>query len=123
MDMYLLKFPYRKILQPLAGKLGWLHPDIGIPFAKWCSSSSRNHTSNRDYGSDDEYTAFAENKFKEGIDHVIMGHTHRPMLQTFENGKTLVNTGDWIRSFSYAKLENGKLTLEKLENLKIKGRF
>jgi archaetidylinositol phosphate synthase len=28
MDMYLLKFPYRKVLQPLARKLGWLHPDI-----------------------------------------------------------------------------------------------
>ena len=28
MDLYLLKFPYRKILKPLALKLKWLHPDI-----------------------------------------------------------------------------------------------
>ncbi|MFC1564619.1 UDP-2,3-diacylglucosamine diphosphatase [candidate division KSB1 bacterium] len=93
----------------------WIHPDIGIPFAKWCSHSSRNHTSNRDYGSDDEYIAFAEEKFKEDIDHVIMGHTHRPKMHTSQGGKILINTGDWIRSFSYAKYENGSLTLEKLE--------
>lgn len=28
MDMYLLKYPYRKILKPTALKLKWLHPDI-----------------------------------------------------------------------------------------------
>jgi phosphatidylglycerophosphate synthase len=28
MDMYLLKFPYRKILKPLAVKLAWIHPDV-----------------------------------------------------------------------------------------------
>ncbi len=28
MDLYLLKFPYRKILTPLANKLHWLNPDI-----------------------------------------------------------------------------------------------
>jgi len=48
--MYLLKFPYRKILQPLAGKLGWLHPDIVSYFAvvvaaatAWCFYDSVNH--------------------------------------------------------------------------------
>ena len=28
MDLYLLKFPYRKILTPLAKKLHWLNPDV-----------------------------------------------------------------------------------------------
>ncbi len=49
-DMYLLKFPYRKILQPLAGKLGWLHPDIVSYLAvvvaaatAWCFYDSVNH--------------------------------------------------------------------------------
>jgi len=28
MDLYLLKFPYRKVLTPLAKKLHWLNPDI-----------------------------------------------------------------------------------------------
>lgn len=27
MDLYLLKFPYRKILEPLAKELYWLNPD------------------------------------------------------------------------------------------------
>jgi archaetidylinositol phosphate synthase len=49
-DMYLLKFPYRRILQPLAGKLGWLHPDIVSYLAvivaaatAWCFYDSANH--------------------------------------------------------------------------------
>ncbi len=48
--MYLLKFPYRKILQPLAGKLAWLHPDIVsyvavavTAVAAWCFYDSVNH--------------------------------------------------------------------------------
>ena len=50
MDMYLLKFPYRRILQPLAAKLGWLHPDIVSYVAvvvtaatAWCFFDSANH--------------------------------------------------------------------------------
>ena len=50
MDMYLLKFPYRKILQPLARRLRWLHPDIVSYLAvavagatAWCFYDSVNH--------------------------------------------------------------------------------
>ncbi|MCP4726627.1 MAG: UDP-2,3-diacylglucosamine diphosphatase [bacterium] len=93
----------------------WLHPDIGIPFAKWCSSSSRNHTSKKKYGTDEEYSEFAEKKFSEGVDYVVMGHSHKPGLQIFSDGKILMNTGDWIRNFTYGKLENGQLTLEKID--------
>ncbi len=28
MDLYLLKYPYRKFLSPLLKRLGWLHPDL-----------------------------------------------------------------------------------------------
>ena len=43
MGLYLLKFPYRRILEPLARRLRWLHPDIvsyaAVPVAAatgWC---------------------------------------------------------------------------------------
>lgn len=96
----------------------WLHPDIGVPLAKWCSQSSRDHTANKDYGDEGEYVDFAENKVKEGFDHVIMGHTHKPLEKVFGDGKSLINTGDWIHNFSYAKFENNKLTLESAKQKK-----
>lgn len=47
MNMYLLKFPFRKILQPIARRLGWIHPDIvsyaAVPVAAatgWCYYTS-----------------------------------------------------------------------------------
>ncbi len=89
----------------------WLHPDIGVPFAKWCSGSSRNYTSNKDFGDEREYIDFAENLFRNGVDHVIMGHTHRPCEHATENGKSLVNLGDWIEHNTYARFHNNALTI------------
>lgn len=50
MDMYLLKYPYRKILRPIAEKLGWIHPDIVSYTAVlvtigtgWCFYKSTEH--------------------------------------------------------------------------------
>lgn len=90
----------------------WLHPDIGIPLAKRLSGSSRKHTSSRDFGGNEEYVAFAREKFAEGVDHVIMGHTHDPFVQRFEITRSLVNLGDWLEHFTYARFFNGELTLE-----------
>lgn len=28
MDLYLLKYPFRKLLSPLLKRLEWLHPDV-----------------------------------------------------------------------------------------------
>jgi UDP-2,3-diacylglucosamine hydrolase len=88
----------------------WIHPDLGIPLAKWASSMSRNH-----YGKDPEseklddekYFVYAREKLKNSFDYMLLGHTHRPMVVT--NGhKTYVNLGDWIKHFTFAKYtENG----------------
>lgn len=90
----------------------WLHPDIGIPFAKWCSGSSRKHTQKKDYGGQEEYIEFAEKLFADGVDHVIMAHTHEPLEHKTESGKSLINLGDWIEHFTYARFSDNKLSLE-----------
>ena len=90
----------------------WLHPDIGIPFAKWCSGSSRKHTQKRDYGGQEEYIEFAEKLFADGVDHVIMAHTHKPLEHITESGKSLINLGDWIEHFTYARFSDNKLSFE-----------
>ncbi|MCK5125765.1 MAG: UDP-2,3-diacylglucosamine diphosphatase [candidate division Zixibacteria bacterium] len=88
-----------------------LPPDWGIPFAKKMSSSSRNHTSGRNIDFTKDYELYAESKFAEGYDAVLIGHVHQPAFKKFENG-IYINTGDFYYHFSYAKLENSCLTLE-----------
>lgn len=88
--------------------------DWGIPLARAVSSSSRNYTSGREKGFIADYEKYAADKLAEGYDAVLIGHTHHPVISESDKGIYL-NTGDFIHHFSYAKLENGKLSLEYLD--------
>ena len=87
-----------------------LHPDLGIPLAKFMAMGSRKHTAGKDFGDADDYLNFAVSKFEQGFDCVIIGHSHKPLLKII-GSNTYINLGDWIQNFSYGKLENGNLTL------------
>lgn len=91
-----------------------LHPDIGIPLAKWVSSGSRQHTTKRGRTDDSDYIQRAQQKFDEGFDYVIFGHLHRPDLKKFGD-KIYLNLGDWMKLFTYAVFDGEKLKLEKWE--------
>ncbi len=86
-----------------------LHPDLGFTLADFCSRLSRNRRKNKDR--DEEYINYAQSRFLEGFDAVVMGHTHSPQ-EYIELNKTYINTGDWMTHFTYGKLEKGRLTLE-----------
>jgi UDP-2,3-diacylglucosamine hydrolase len=87
-----------------------LHPDLAFGLAGFCSKLSRDHHAFPDR--DEDYIAHAESRFSEGYDCVVMAHTHQPMVME-KNGHLYVNIGDWMRYFTYSKLENGRLTLER----------
>ena len=87
-----------------------VHPDIGIPFAKLMSMGSRKHTAGRQFDDEQDYLDYAIEKFNQGYDYVIVGHSHRPLFKKVNN-HVLLNLGDWINHFSYGKLEGGNLTL------------
>lgn len=87
-----------------------LHPDIGIPIARLMSRGSRKHTSGKDFNDEEDYLAFAFEKFNQGFDYVIVGHSHKPLYKK-ANNCVFLNLGDWISNFSYAKLEEGNLAL------------
>ena len=89
----------------------WLHPDIGIPFARFISGSSRHYTDRIDLNDNDDYIEFARGKFEEGYDYVLMGHRHNP-LEINENGKKYINLGDWLIHFSYAVFDGKSLELK-----------
>lgn len=91
-----------------------LHPDIGVPLAKWFSKISRNHLTKGMHLDPAPMIEAARKKFNAGYDYVLMGHTHYPMTHE-ENGRIYTNLGDFIENYSYAVFQNGRLSLEYLK--------
>jgi UDP-2,3-diacylglucosamine hydrolase len=89
-----------------------LHPDVGVWLARRSSRTSRQYTAQKDYGEDEGMVAFATQKISEGMDIVVMGHRHRPHMETIGSG-TYINLGDWITYHTYAVLTGGTITLER----------
>ena len=59
---------------------------------------------------------FAQQKFAEGYDAVILGHCHKPVLRQESRGgrqKTFATLGDWISHDSYLLYDNGRFTLNR----------
>jgi len=88
----------------------FLSADLGAQMAKWASGSSRKLKKIDLSAWSEEYYRFAEKKFREGFDYVILGHIHCPMRRE-ENGRVYVNCGDWIAHFSYARYDGQNLSL------------
>ncbi|MFO7810380.1 MAG: UDP-2,3-diacylglucosamine diphosphatase [Candidatus Delongbacteria bacterium] len=91
----------------------FIPPDLGILIAKMTSGTSRKYRSpNKKKHNGSEYLAFAGSKIKEGYDFVLMGHRHYP--ETVRLGKGMyVNTGDWMKHFSYAVFDGENIKIEK----------
>jgi len=89
----------------------WLHPDLGIPFARFVSGSSRQYTNQLKLNDHNDYIAFARKKFELGFDYVIMGHRHKPFIHTDKECK-YVNLGDWLENFSYGVFDGNDLRIE-----------
>ena len=63
----------------------WLHPDFGIPLARKVSGGSRHYTNTINHLRDEsDYIEFAEKRFEDGYDYVLMGHRHNPLLHINE---------------------------------------
>jgi UDP-2,3-diacylglucosamine hydrolase len=88
-----------------------LHPDWTAPIAHGSSKTSRTYTGHKDFGETDGMIKFAEEKFTEGYDIVIMGHRHKPLEHRTEKGIYL-NLGDWISYNSYAEFDGKKIELK-----------
>jgi UDP-2,3-diacylglucosamine hydrolase len=107
---------YRFLKKVLRNKLNqklfrFLHPDFGIPFAKFVSGSSRKYTNNVSLKDESDYIKYAEKKFKEQFDYVLMGHRHHPLEHTFK-GHKYINLGDWLVNNSYAYFDGKNLSLK-----------
>ena len=106
---------YRILKRIFRNRGNILHPDIGVPLAKWVSSLSRGHTSKKEFD-DSDYILRAQEKFQGGFDYVLFAHLHHPILKTIGNNIYL-NLGDWMKNFTYAVFDGSELRLEKWNDL------
>lgn len=87
-----------------------LHPDVGIPLAHVVSSWSRTSRGHPPLRPERLWREIAEPRFAEGYDGVLVGHFHHA-YERRENGREFFVLGDWIEHFTYAELEDGRISL------------
>lgn len=111
-----------------------IHPDLGIGLAAFASRRSRDHTAQKNYGVErggaggagsggaderagetDGLAAFARRKIEEGVQLVVMGHSHRPLRLDLSGG-TYINLGTWLRDRSYLVLTEESMELRQFES-------
>jgi UDP-2,3-diacylglucosamine hydrolase len=84
----------------------WAGPALSMKVAKRLSARSRRKNHSQPIGHMPVFRTFAMNKFREGIDVVILGHSHYPeeVLERIDGReKVYFNVGDWITCFSYLR--------------------
>lgn len=98
----------------------WLHPDLGMRLAHWCSYRSRlgKKLHGRKLSPEMEVETLSQYKFVEtelethpDIDYAIFGHVHYPIEHMVNQRTKFILLGDWISHFSYAVFNGEDLLL------------
>lgn len=87
-----------------------LHPDLGIALARNVSKSSREHTSQKDYGEMDGMFEAAKKKIDSGFDYIIFGHSHRRAFEKYNHGY-YINLGSWLKEPGYGCFYNNEFKI------------
>lgn len=93
-----------------------LHPNFGIGMAHYFSRKSRIANGNYDeYFISEEkeiLIQYSKNYLKNSnIDYFVFGHRHLPMKILLSDASYYINTGEWVKNCSYAKLNGTELEL------------
>lgn len=97
-----------------------LHPNFAIGLMSYASGRSREADTEAMtfLGADKEWLIqYSERKLQsQYYDYFIFGHRHLPIDFLLSNKQSrYINTGDWLDHYTYARMENGHITLEKYE--------
>jgi UDP-2,3-diacylglucosamine hydrolase len=87
-----------------------LHPDWGFAIADLVSKFSRATNDESLFDADKLCTELAEPYFNKGVDVVVIGHYHHP-THLYRADHEFLILGDWIRSNTFAVLEDSNFTL------------
>jgi UDP-2,3-diacylglucosamine hydrolase len=99
----------------------WLHPDIGIRFANFCSRISRSAEGkySKMFLEEKEWLVIHSRKIlsnNNNIDYLIYGHRHYPIIYNLNERSKYVNLGDMITNFSYAAFDGSEITLHRINS-------
>ncbi len=84
--------------------------------AQMSSDTSKTYLAKPQEGLAAKLEAFALAKFEEGVDAVILGHCHLPVIRTHRisgGERQFILLGDWLRHRSYAVMEGDRFTLRR----------
>ncbi len=95
---------------------GAMHPSWGIGLANYFSRKSRAATGSGDehfLGEDNEWLIiYCRDVLKtKHFDYFVFGHRHLPLEFKLDDKSVYINTGDWIKYFSYASFDGEKMSL------------
>ncbi|MCK4330382.1 UDP-2,3-diacylglucosamine diphosphatase [candidate division WOR-3 bacterium] len=88
-----------------------LHPDLAYKIGSYVSRLSRSNSQKKDIRWKKLYS-IAKKIFEDNIDMVILGHIHEPIHKRID-GHDFILLGDWTEHFTYAMLNNGRISLHK----------
>lgn len=116
MYKFLKIFFESKICRWLFRKL--IHPDLSLYLGyKWANHSWKKHDKEEDYDtfvSKEKELLYLYSEEQEAIEHrdyYVFGHRHQKLDIPVGKNSRYVNTGDWIRFFSYAVFDGKQLEL------------
>ena len=100
----------------------WLHPDLGIPIARFFSTKNKLNSSSQDIkfkGVNNEWLVqYAKRKLKsEYYDYFIFGHRHLPLEISLKDKSLYINLGDWITHYTYGVFDGKNLSLKQWKSL------
>jgi UDP-2,3-diacylglucosamine hydrolase len=92
-----------------------LPPVVAFGVAHLAARRSRRRSSHRAPETFiDGYIDYAKEKFAEGYYALVCGHTHHPEIRDID-GHYYVNSGDWIRHYSYVRFDGDRFELKYME--------
>jgi len=99
----------------------WLHPDIGITFANFCSKLSRSAESKYAHtflGEKEWLVNHSRMQLEKdsNIDYMIYGHRHYPKIYDLNERTKYINLGDMITNFSYAVFDGKELSVHSINS-------
>ncbi len=97
----------------VVGAAKTLHPDLMNAIATRISNGSKKRKRGALAKTANHLGDIAPGEFFcKGNDVFIIGHVHYPFHRVYDDRDFMI-VGDWIQSYTYGKLEDGKLSLEK----------
>ncbi len=110
--LFLKKVFHNKTLQWFFSRL---HPNFAFFLASGWSKHSRLINGSEPFlGEDEPMVSYCrENLMDEGLDFIVFGHRHCPVIHPLNNSTDMVILGDWITHFTYGEFDGENFELKK----------